>query len=208
MNMNRKKLYRTMSAAIATTTLCMGLSAQTLAGDGSHQSQNWEGEMRDAWVDGKIEASYTLNGYLNPFAIDTDVKNGIVFLSGSVESQVDKDLAAEIAASIDGVKEVRNELIVKSESADTERTADRNAGDNRDFGDRVNDATTTARVKFELLANDSTEGLQINVDTVNGTVFLNGEVASDQERELAERIAGNAEGVHDVENRLQVASQS
>jgi osmotically-inducible protein OsmY len=63
-------------------------------------------------------------------------------------------------------------------------------------------------VKLALLANQSTEGLKINVDTLNGTVSLQGAVGSAQEKELAERIAKNTEGVSRVENHLKVAGHS
>jgi hyperosmotically inducible periplasmic protein len=214
MKLNMKTMYRSSITAIAATALAAGMSTAAIAGDdkanenananSAHYQQDWQGEMKDAWIDGKIEASYSLSTYLNPFTIDTRVQKGEVTLSGTVESEIDKDLAEEIAMGIEGVTKVNNELEV-AEEMDRENAAERMANN---FGDRFNDATLTARVKFALLANDSTEGLSINVDTENGTVFLNGEVKSEQEAELAERIAANAEGVASVENRLTVSGQS
>ena len=220
MKLKRNRIYRSTMTAIAATALAAGMSLPALAGDMKHhEAQSWEGQAYDAWVDGKIEASYTLNRYLNPFEIDTDVQKGVVYLTGDVESQVEKDLAEEIALGIEGVTEVRNELKVRPEMEreiaqrpdfDDEDAMDLEieaTGDD-DFSGHFEDATTTARVKFALLANDSTEGLRINVDTEDGKVFLNGEVDSAEERELAERVAMNTEGVADVENRLKVAGQS
>lgn len=215
MNKTMKTMYRTTTAAIAATALAAGLSTAAIAGNEGHEKsgemananatrQDWQGEMKDAWIDGKIEASYSLSSYLNPFAIDTHVKQGEVTLSGTVESEIDRDLAEEIALGIEGVSKVHNDLQVADET-DRPNAAEKMASD---FGDRFNDATLTARVKFALLANDSTEGLSIDVDTENGKVFLKGEVKSAQESELAERIASNAEGVSTVENRLTVAGQS
>lgn len=223
MKLNLNTMYRSSISAIAATALAAGMSTAAIAGDTGHakademananakanananaavHGQSWQGELKDAWIDGKIEASYSLSTYLNPFAIDTHVKKGEVTLSGTVESEIDKDLAEEIALGIEGVTKVNNELEI-AEDMDRENAAERMANN---FGDRFNDATLTARVKFALLANDSTEGLSINVDTENGTVFLNGEVDSEQEAELAERIAANAEGVASVENRLTVSA--
>lgn len=216
MTIKRNRIYRSTIAAIAASALAL----PALAGDmKNHEAQTWEGQAYDAWVDGKIEASYTLNRYLNPFEIDTDVENGVVYLRGEVESQVEKDLAEEIALGIVGVNEVRNELAVQPDMED--EVADRpdfgdddgmdlelHAAGDDDFSGHFDDATTTARVKFALLANDSTDGLKIDVDTEAGKVFLKGEVDSEQERQLAERVAMNTEGVADVENRLTVAGQS
>lgn len=44
-----------------------------------------------------METAFALNRRLKPFSIDTGVENGIAHLSGKVESDVDRDLAARIA---------------------------------------------------------------------------------------------------------------
>ncbi|MEX2480875.1 MAG: BON domain-containing protein [Gammaproteobacteria bacterium] len=56
---------------------------------------------------------------------------------------------------------------------------------------------------LELLWNYSS-GLAINVDTDNGVVSLSGTVDSDDEKELAARIAENTEGAKSVVNQLTV----
>lgn len=196
---NRLLSRTTLTAGL----LALAISCPLTAGESAESQQGWKGELRDAWVDGKIETTFTLNPYLSPFAIDTHVNQGVVVLSGTVESQVDKDLAYELATSVEGVTEVVNELQVDSESnqQDSQETGPK-------FSDRVADATTTARVKFALLANKSTEGLKINVDTSNGIVTLEGKVQSRQHRDLAEQIAMNSEGVAEVNNRLNIAERS
>jgi osmotically-inducible protein OsmY len=201
LNRIHKTNRKLIATAIATATLTA--TAPAFAGQ---QAGDWEGELKDAWLDGKLETSYTLNRYLNPLDIETDVENGVVLLTGTVDSEIDRELAEEIAKGTKGVSEVVNELeVVKTDRSelaeDTESALD-------DFEQRFSDATTTARVKFALLANESTEGLDIDVDTRQGVVTLEGEVASDQAMELAERIAANAEGVNEVDNKLRVASSS
>jgi len=198
--LNRKPILRMAGISIAALLLATGLSTTALAGESANQD-DWQDSARDAWIDGKIEASYTLNQYLNPFTIDTRVEDGVVMLTGKVESQIDKDLAGEIALGIDGVTEVRNELAVVSGTRKPEDSS-------RDFGDYVSDVTVTARVKYALVENSSTDGLSINVDTKAAKVTLNGEVESAQVKELAERIASNVEGVAGVDNRLKITGQS
>ncbi|NGP54508.1 BON domain-containing protein [Thioalkalivibrio sp. XN8] len=187
-------------------TLSTGLAAER-----EGKSQAWQGEMHDAWLDGKIETSLTLNRYLNPFAIDTDVQDGVVTLSGIVESEVDKELAGEIALGVDGVKKVENKLEVRTGAAEAgESTATAGAAPDqqgRDFAARFDDATTTARVKYALLTHDGTDALDIDVDTVNGVVFLTGRVKSGEERDLAGELAANTEGVGNVENKLEVTGR-
>jgi osmotically-inducible protein OsmY len=189
--MNISNLKRTL---IATAVLgALGTTANA--------AESFAGDAQDAWLTGKIETVYALNEHLNPFAIDTDVDNGIVHLTGTVESEIDRDLAEALAAGIEGVIEVDNDLVVGAAEHDAQQAAD---GGRRDFGTWVDDATTTAAVKSRLIGNDSTNGLQIDVDTNNDVVTLSGRVDSDEERDLAEEIARNATDVADVHNNLVV----
>ncbi len=82
--------------------------------------------------------------HLNPFDIQVDVKQGMVNLSGTVESYVDRDLAEELARGAGGVKDVIN--LIEVDDALT-RPSKRERG----FADYVNDANVTAKVKSRLL---------------------------------------------------------
>lgn len=78
--------------------------------DGSERSMSRAA--RDAWIQGKLEATYAYNPELSSFAINTEVKNGVVNLKGNVESETAKDLAEQLAMDIEGVGRVRNNLRV------------------------------------------------------------------------------------------------
>lgn len=194
------RFSKRVGIAAAGALLATAIAASpALAGSGDSKSGAWEGAAHDAWVDGKIEALYTVNRYLNPFRIDTEVHDGVVVLSGEVESQIDKELAGEIARGTEGVEEVVNNLEVKPGSREDGENA-------RDVGDYVADATMTAKVKYALITNGSTDGLSIDVDTSSGKVTLKGKVDSMEQKELAGRIARNVDGVSVVENELKVRS--
>jgi osmotically-inducible protein OsmY len=165
-------------------------------------SATFAGTTKDAWITGKVEMAFLLNGHLNPFAITTDVNGGVVHLTGVVKDGIDRDLAGEVARGIEGVAEVDNDLKVDSQRADA--MAKEHAAKNRDFGSWVDDATTTARVKSRLLANTNTQGLKIDVDTKDDVVTLSGRVKSAQEKSLAEEIARNTGDVESVRNNLVV----
>lgn len=68
----------------------------------------------------------------------------------------------------------------------------------------VDDAGITARIKTKLAANDNTSSLQIDVDTKNGYVTLSGVVPTDTEKNTAEELAQNTEGVKAVTNVMRV----
>ncbi|MEW6167166.1 MAG: BON domain-containing protein [Pseudomonadota bacterium] len=161
-------------------------------------------KVEDAWIDGSIETAFLFNTHLNNFKIDTDVNNGVVTLRGTVESDIDRDLAEEIAKGVEGVARVDNQLVVGTVEPEDR---DRAQAQSRDFRQWAEDATTTAEVKAKLLANDNTEGLAIDVDTRSSVVTLSGEVKSREEAQLAEQIADNVDGVVEVQNELRVASK-
>jgi hyperosmotically inducible periplasmic protein len=157
--------------------------------------------VKDAWIDGNLEAVYALNRHLSAFVIDTSVARGVVRLTGVVNTDIDRDLAGELAKGIDGVVEVNNILLLAVPSADAAKSP---AIANRSFGVWIDDATTTASVKTKLLSNPNTDGLQIDVDTRGDVVTLSGEVGSAEERLLAEELARNTGDVKDVRNQLVV----
>lgn len=184
-----------MKAVWVAAMLVMALSSgMTLAAD-----QNTK--MDDLWIKGALATTYTLNSQLNPFDIDTKVNNGVVTLHGKVESQVEKDLAEQLALGVDGVTKVDNQLEVGAASPKPDRQENR-------FAQLVSDADITAKVKSQLLWNQSTHGLQINVDTDNGVVTLKGKVDSEAEAQLAQQIAKNTENVRSVQSQLKVTGQS
>lgn len=108
-----------------------------------------EREASDAWREGKLDTIYLFNQQLNNFTIDPEVRGASVVLTGKVESEVDKELAEQIALGLDGISEVTNRLTVVPAEEARAGTSD----SDRAFSDKVEDATLTAQVKTKLLAN-------------------------------------------------------
>ena len=71
-------------------------------------------QIDDAGIKTAVKAKLTVERFSNIVNIDVNVTNGIVTLSGEVpNAQVAADAAAE-ARTVDGVKQVKNNLQVKS----------------------------------------------------------------------------------------------
>jgi hyperosmotically inducible protein len=68
----------------------------------------------------------------------------------------------------------------------------------------VDDAGITASVKTKIVADKAANLTRIDVDTIRGTVYLNGLVDSAQQRTRAERLAKQISGAKSVVNNLQV----
>jgi len=182
--------------AIATATASV-LSMSPLA---AHAD---DGDLTEARQEGSIWTAITLNRHLNPFTIDVDVENGVATLTGDVESDVDRDLAEQVAKDIDGIQRVDNQLQVNPDAERKERTEG-----NPSLSTSFSNATTTATIKSKLLWNSNTEGLDIDVTTNNGVVTLTGTAQSDEAKDLAGMLAKDTDGVHRVDNEIRVNGEA
>lgn len=71
-------------------------------------------------------------------------------------------------------------------------------------GRSVADSAITAAVKSKLVVDDENLAINVDVDTRGGVVTLSGVVRTQADKEQAERIAGNTEGVTRVINNITV----
>lgn len=101
---------RTISAVTAALLSLLLLGSNGVLA--AEPDNGFTGEVRDAWIQGKIETVLALNSEVSAFDIDTDVDNGRVTFTGTVESEVHKELAAQLARGIEGVENVDNQLQV------------------------------------------------------------------------------------------------
>ena len=184
-------LHRPLYCILLATTLIasMQLSAEDTAD-----------KLNDARMEGRIHMAYALNEHLSTFDIDIEVNGSDAVISGDVEDEVQKDLAEQVAVSIEGVESVDNQIKINDQYNHEVRSNDTG----RSFRDSISDTTTTATVKSKLLWNGNTGGLDINVSTKNGHVTLEGQADSEASKSLAERLTANTDGVRSVDNNIQV----
>ena len=196
-------MKRSLISMIVATTL----TTAAYAGD-MDTDNKWEKGAKDAWIDGKAEATLLFNGNLDSFDINTDVKNGNVVLTGKVENSVDKKLAEELVANIDGVTSVDNKLTVVADNDMHSDMSDDMEEGVEEGTSELTDAKIATVIKTRLLMDTDISGFDIDVDVENGIVKLTGEVDSDAERDLAVEIAKNASDVKDVESDLRVVTET
>jgi hyperosmotically inducible protein len=191
----------------------------------------------DAGITTNVKTKLAADDTVKSYRVDVDTRNGVVTLSGDVESAAAKEQAIRIARETDGVRDVIDQIHVGETAAtagierdndvdvDTniddraaaegrEAAADAKAGASEararageaadNAGAAVTDAAVTSAVKAKFLADSTVSGLNIDVDTDNGMVTLNGTVASRAEAQRAMTIARNTEGVKGVHDNLKV----
>jgi len=67
----------------------------------------------DMVITGTIKTKLAEDQTVNSMGINVDTTNGVVTLSGEVDSEYEKRQAELIAMGVEGVQEVINELVVK-----------------------------------------------------------------------------------------------
>jgi osmotically-inducible protein OsmY len=152
--------------------------------------------VEDAAITARIETMFALNGHLSPFEIKTSTTDGVVTLAGSVDNQVQKDLAAELSQSVSGVTGVKNEILIMQDvpATPTKRT----------WQQKVDDATVSASVRTRILYNREFSAFNIKVKTENGAVTLSGVVNNQAQSDRIAKIASETKGVELVNNNLTV----
>jgi osmotically-inducible protein OsmY len=139
-----------------------------------------DGAIRDL-VQGTLMREPALQGY----TIDVEVDDGVITLNGEVPSLSHKRIAGVLAWWTRGRRDVINGLEVVPPQQD-------------------NDAEVTDAVRLVLERDPFVAADRILVSTRNYVVNLDGSVANDIERNMAEHDAWYVFGVDNVINRLQV----
>ncbi|MCM2265275.1 MAG: BON domain-containing protein [Desulfuromonadales bacterium] len=93
--------------------LCIGLIAAFL-GCAATQTRQSTGEyVDDTVITTKVKAAIFDDTSLKTLQINVETRNGVVQLSGFVDTAQNVTRAAEVARTVKGVISVRNDLIVK-----------------------------------------------------------------------------------------------
>ncbi len=149
----------------------------------------------DAWLSAKVKLALLFHRNVSGSNTEVDAKGGIVTLRGEAASLAQKELTTEYAKDVEGVKEVKNEMTVKTVSKTGEKTP-------KTLGEEIDDASITAQVKMSLLSHRSTSALRTTVTTERGVVTVSGKVRNAAEKDLVAKLVSDIHGVKGVNNRM------
>ena len=148
----------------------------------------------DAWINVQVSTALLFHSQVRATKTDVQVKNGIVTLRGEASSAAQKELTTEYTKDINGVKEVRNEMTISKNASNHKET----------IGEKIDDASITAQVKWSLLAHRSTSALDTKIKTQDGVVNLSGSAKNEAEKSLVTKLVSEISGVNRVENRMTI----
>ncbi len=142
----------------------------------------------DDRIESAAQASYVFKTFLGHDQILAKSLDGVVTLTGMVETQANSQLAQATIASLPDVVSVDNQLRTK-EDGPRERS----------------DGWLAIKVKSVLLFHRNVSARETKVSVKEGIVTLRGEAASLAQSELSAEYALDVEGVREVMNEMTIA---
>jgi hyperosmotically inducible protein len=211
--------------ALTTAGLAAAQTATQEAKEKTKAAAEQTGEVvTDAAITSAVKTKLLGDPDVKGLNIDVDTKNGVVTLSGKVNTAAERAEAVRLARNTKGVKRVTDKLVREAaattgrtdkddklkveikddtkESAAKVKDATKKGADKT--GDVLTDAAITTAVKTKFLADTKVGGLKIDVDTKDGVVTLTGNVKSAAEKAEALRLANTTKGVKSVVDKLVV----
>ena len=161
-------------------------------------------EGSDEWIAMKIRSRLLVKANVSFTSTKVDVRNGVVYLTGTADNIAQKQLTEEYVKDIDGVRSVTNDIqVVDKDSAHVVANSSYDK-DHNSMGEKIDDSSITAQVKYELFSHRSTSALKTKVNTNNGNVVISGDASNDAEKDLVTKLAKSVRGVESVDNNMVV----
>lgn len=139
----------------------------------------------DSKIEDAAKASYNFRTVLDNH-VKAKSNDGVVTLTGTVQDNEDRDLAADTVENLPGVLSVNNQ--VKVESAYPEHS----------------DAWMAFKIRSRLLVKGNVSATSTKVVVTNGNVVLSGPADSIAQKELTAAYAKDIDGVKSVTNDITV----
>lgn len=171
-------------------------------------------EMDDSAIAGNIRTALENDPYVEQFAIDVAVRDGIARLTGEVDSYFDMWQAGDAAASVNGVRQVNNRLHVGYQPADYDAWFYDWDPLGNDFdhtydtprATNFTDSEIREEIDDELFWSPFVDADEVNVTVNDGVATLTGTVDTWSERRAATEQAVEG-GALTVDNQLDVQWQ-
>lgn len=142
---------------------------------------------KDPEIQKNVMAELSWTPLLNANEIGVAVKNGIVTLSGIVDSYPKKIKAERIVRNVAGVRGIAEDILVKVKDSD-----------------KKTDSELAQAVLHELEWHSNLDPQKIKVLVEDGNVILEGMVNWDFQRKSAVKAIGNIKGVSGITNNIRV----
>lgn len=111
LKITKMKLTPHLLVALLTLATTAAVISPGCAATSTHQSTG--AYIDDSAITSKVKADLVRDDTVKAREVKVDTYQGVVQLSGFVDTAEQKDRAAQIAAAVSGVKDVQNNIVVK-----------------------------------------------------------------------------------------------
>ncbi|WP_373467336.1 BON domain-containing protein [Geothrix sp. 21YS21S-4] len=154
-------------------------------------------ENSDAWITAKVKSALLFHKNVSATGTTVETQDGVVTLRGEADSAAQRELTAQYAKDVKGVRSVSNQMTIGKNGSPKLKSGST-------VGEKIDDASITAQVKSALLFHQSTSAVNTKVTTNKGTVTLQGEAKNAAEKDLVTKIVEDIHGVKRVDNKMRV----
>ena len=163
----------------------------------------------DAWIANQIHNRLLVQAKVNAADTTVVVTGGNVVLTGTADTQAQKDLTGVYANGVEGVKTVRNDIVVQARSPAASPSLSIDPGALSPFTtpmETIDDASINTQVKYALRHRKFTGAVTAHVTTAGAVVHLTGTALNAADKDLATQIVQTIRGVKSVINDITVAN--
>ncbi len=146
----------------------------------------------DTWLYLKVKSTLAYHSSVSALNTQVEMKQGVAILKGEAISEAQKELTTEYVKDIEGITEVKNEMLVVTPSKQPERS----------IGEMIDDASISAQVRMALMSHRSTSAFRTSVATLEAVVTVGGSAKSAAEKDLVTRLVTDIKGVKSVVNNM------
>lgn len=190
-----QKLFLTLViSAVLLNTACVSSENENAANRNNNANANANADAKgrgdgrsDAMINLEVKLALIADGRTSGFATDVDTRDGMVTLSGKVDTEQARAAADEVAKKVDGVKTVNNQLQVVPEAKRKEVDA---------TDEKITDAIEKAMDTDPALTD---VGLSANSN--NGVITLDGTVETREQLLKAAEAIRKVPGVRSVDTK-------
>lgn len=194
--MGRMKMRSWLCGYLFVLLICCGYGCTPLVVGGgaaggykvASDERSAGGMMDDSAITAKVKAQMIRTEEVKARNIDVDTVDGVVILSGFVDSADEKNRAAAVAGGVEGVSEVRNDLRIGS----------------RTVGEALDDTVLGSKIKAKLMGEASVRSLNVDVDVYLGVASLTGIVHGSEQKKTVLDIVRSTEGVKGIVDHIKV----
>lgn len=191
-NQGKLRQLKKVLLSLSITSALLGIGGAALADKADHTANEMSRPAKDvpndSWITAKTKIALLADSRVSGTRVNVETKQACVTLRGKVDTMDAKNAAAEVAHTIDGVTDVKNEIQVVQASK-------------RKFVDAKDDYITS-EIEKRIKNDKMLKSAKVNVRSDAGVVTLSGQAPGILASVRASELADGVDGVRNVKNEI------